>query len=152
MNKTKRLVLSLAFPAVFAAAPALAAPNLEEGNWEITTKLEMPGMPFAMPPSKHNQCMTKKELVPDASRKGQDCKVLEQKVTGNTLTWRIQCKDKEGTMDGEGRITYAGKSYDGTMKARMKEKGGEVMEMNFQYQARHTGPCKSPPGKRADDY
>ncbi len=152
MKTTKRLALALSFLAVPAATTALAAPNLEEGNWEINAKMEMPGMPFAMPPVKHNQCMTKKDFMPDNSRKGEDCKVLEQKLAGNTLTWRIQCRGKDGTMDGEGRITYAGKTYEGTMKARMKDKGGETMEMNFQYNARHTGPCKSPPGKRADDY
>lgn len=152
MKNTTRVILALPFLAASAAAVAQGAPNMEEGNWEITAKMEMPGMPFAMPPTKHNQCMTKKDLVPDSSQKGQECSTLEHKVTGNTVTWRMRCKDKEGTMEGEGRITYAGKSYEGTMKTRMKEKGGEMMEMNFQYKARHTGPCKSPPGKRADDY
>ena len=152
MKTTNRIISCLAFLAIPAAVSAQAPPNMEEGNWEITSKMEMEGMPFAMPATKHNQCMTKKDMVPDGSRKGQECTVKEQKVTGNTLTWRIQCKDKEGTMDGEGRITWAGKTYEGTMKARMTEKGGEVMNMNFQYQGRHTGPCKSPPGKRADDY
>lgn len=152
MSHASRLIASLSVLSICAALPAWAAPNLEEGNWEISTRMEMPGMPFAMPPTKHNQCITKKDLVPDSSQKGQDCKVLEQKVAGNTLTWRIRCQDKDGTMEGEGSITYAGKAYEGTMQARMKAKDGEVNTMKFQYQARHTGACKSPPGKRADDY
>ena len=58
---------------------------------------------------------------------------------------------KDGTTEGEGKITYAGKSYDGMMMAKMTQKGeSHTMKMNFA--GKHTGPCKSPPGKRADDY
>ena len=140
MNMPKQLILPLTLASFFAATPALAAPNMEEGNWEITTKMEMVGMPFAMPPTKHNQCMTKKEAIPDQSRKGQDCTTTDQKMTGDTVSWRMQCKDKDGLTEGEGKITYAGKSYDG------------AMQMKMSFSGRHTGPCKSPPGKRADDY
>jgi hypothetical protein len=152
MNMPKLLIPSLMLASLSTAMPALAVPNMEEGNWEITTKMEMAGMPFAMPPTKHNQCMTKKEAIPDQSRKGQDCTVTDQKMTGDTVSWRMQCKDKEGTTDGEGKITYAGKSYDGAMNMKMTSKKGEVNTMKMSFQGRHTGPCKSPPGKKAGDY
>ena len=149
MNKAK-LLAALATAAF--AAPALAQqPNLEEGNWEVTTKMEIPGMPFQMPAQKHNQCITKKEFVPDQSDKNRDCKVTDQKVTGNTVSWKMSCKGKDGTTEGEGKITYAGKSYDGMMMANMTQKG-ETMNMKMNFAGKHTGPCKSPPGKRADDY
>lgn len=152
MNTPKQLVLPLMLASLSYAMPALAAPNMEEGNWEITTKMEMPGMPFAMPPTKHNQCMTKKDAVPDQSRKGQDCKMTDQKMTGDTVSWRMQCKDRDGTTEGEGKITYAGKSYDGSMQMRMTSAKGEAHAMKLSFAGRHTGPCKSPPGKKADDY
>ena len=149
MNKAK-LLAALATAAF--ATPALAQqPNLEEGNWEVTTKMEIPGMPFQMPAQKHNQCITKKEFVPDQSDKNRDCKVTDQKVTGNTVSWKMSCKGKDGTTEGEGKITYAGKSYDGMMMANMTQKG-EAMTMKMNFAGKHTGPCKSPPGKRADDY
>ena len=150
MNRAQ-LVAALTVAAAAYASPALAQPNLQEGNWEITTRMEMPGMPFQMPAQKHNQCITKKEFVPDQSSKGQDCKITDQKVTGDTVSWKMACKDKDGTTEGEGKITYAGKSYDGMMMAKMMSKGeSHTMKMNFA--GKHTGPCKSPPGKRADDY
>lgn len=151
MNKPKRFVLPLALASLSFALPALAAPNMEEGNWEITTRMEMPGMPFAMPPTKHNQCMTKKDMVPDQSQKGQDCKITDQKMTGDTVSWRMLCKDRDGTSEGDGKITYKGKSYDGQMLMKMAQKG-ETHTMKMNFSGRHTGPCKSPPGKRADDY
>lgn len=146
-----KLVPALTLVTAAFALPAFAQPNLQEGNWEITTRMEMPGMPFQMPPQKHNQCMTKKDVVPDQSRKGQDCKITDQKITGDSVSWKMSCKDKDGTTEGEGKITYAGKSYDGMMMAKMSSKGeSHTMKMNFA--GKHTGPCKSPPGKRADDY
>ena len=146
----KSPVLLLALASLSAALPSLAAPNMQEGNWEITTKMEMPGMPFAMPPTKHNQCLTQKEPVPDQSRKGQDCKMTDQKVSGDTVTWRMVCTGRDA-MEGEGKITYKGASYEGQMAMRMKQ-GGEAQAMNMSFSGKHTGPCKSPPGKKADDY
>jgi hypothetical protein len=151
MNLSNRLFAPLVLATLSAALPALAVPNMEEGNWEVTTKMEMEGMPFAMPPQKHNQCMTKKDMVPDTSQKGQDCTIKDQKETGSTVSWRVTCKGKDGDMDGEGKITYAGKSYDGAMKMKMVQKG-ETMNMKVGFQGKHTGPCKSPPGKKAGDY
>ena len=150
MSKIK-FAAAMTIAAAAFASPALAQPNLQEGNWEITTRMEMPGMPFQMPAQKHNQCITKKEFVPDQSDKNRDCKVTDQKVTGNTVSWKMSCKGKDGTTEGEGKITYAGKSYDGMMMANMTQKG-EAMTMKMNFAGKHTGPCKSPPGKRADDY
>jgi hypothetical protein len=149
MNMLKPLTL-LSLTALSLVASA--APNMEEGNWEVTTKMEMEGMPFAMPASKHNQCMTKKDAIPDTSQKNQDCKMLDQNMSGDTVSWKVQCKGKDGTVDGDGKITYSGKTYDGVMQAKMTSPKGEVNVMKMSFQGKHTGACKSKPGKRADDY
>jgi hypothetical protein len=59
----------------------------------------------------------------------------------------MQCKGRQGTMDGEGQIKYAGKTYAGTMNARMTEPGGQAMAMKMTFEGRHTGPCKADPAK-----
>ena len=46
-----------------------SGPNLQEGLWEITSKMEMMGM--NIPTVKHNQCITKKNAVPDSSQPDQ---------------------------------------------------------------------------------
>src|SRR2546427_3166638 len=127
--------------AVAISAPASAA--MEEGNWEVTMRMEVAGMPFAMPPMKQNQCVTKKDLVPDMSQSDQNCLVKDQKVVGDTVSWRIQCKGKDGTMDGEGKIKYASKRYDGEMRAKMTDPGGQAMEVQYTMQGIHTGACKA---------
>lgn len=156
MSLGNNLTLSLIAAALSAPHLASAAPDMQEGNWEVTMKMEMQGMPFAMPPMKHNQCMTKQDLVPSTKEKDDSCVVKEQKVSGNTVSWRVVCKDRDGTTEGDGKITYAGKSYNGVMNAKMTDKSGEVTSVKYQIQGRHTGPCtpKADPRKKkkADDY
>ena len=153
MNLTARASASLLCAAL--AVPTLAWADMQEGNWEVTTRMEMVGMPFTMPPMQHNQCVTKKDLVPDMSRPDQSCIVKDQKVVGDTVTWRVQCKSDQGTMEGEGRIKYAGATYNGEMQARMIEKSGQAMTMKYTMQGRHTGPCradsKKPSGRTTTD-
>lgn len=147
------LSIALAGAAFAATGTAMAQPNMTEGNWEITMKMEMAGMPFAMPPQTLNRCITKNDVVPDMSRPGEQCTVRDQKVAGDTVTWRVQCKGRQGTMDGEGRVKYSGKSYDGTMQAKITETSGQAMTMNYTFQGRHTGPCKAEASKKkAGDY
>lgn len=133
------------------AAPGavLAVPNMEEGNWEVTIKMEMVGMPMAMPPQTINQCLSKKDDVPDMSQRGEKCVLKDHKVEGNTVRWQMQCKGREGTMEGTGRITYAGKTYEGAMQMKMSEAGGEAMAINYQMQGRHTGACRPDSRKAA---
>ncbi len=132
--------------------PALADPDLQEGNWEITINMEMEGLPFAMPPVTHNQCITRESLIPDSSEPGQDCKILDHDVNGSTVSWRMQCDGDDGRMEGEGRITYAGSSYEGAVLMKVTGTSGEVTQMKLKHQGRHTGPCKSAPGTRADNH
>ena len=144
---------------VWSAGPLL------DGNWEVTTKMEMPGMPFAMPAQKHNQCVTSKDSTPDVAPKDQKCEMLDQKMAGDTYTWRMQCTGKNGVTDTDGRIKYAGKSYDGEMNMRMpggpsksakaaKADEGAGMSMKMTIQGRYTGSCQDAAAKtkKAGDY
>jgi hypothetical protein len=112
---------------------------MREGKWEITTKIEIPGMPTNMPPMKNTQCLTKKDFVPENSQPGQECKFSETKVSGNTVTWKMECNGKGGEMKGTGEITYSGDSFKGTMKMKMPQ---QDMEMTSHMEGRRIGDCK----------
>ncbi|MEO8059167.1 MAG: DUF3617 family protein [Burkholderiales bacterium] len=149
-KKIGALAVTLALPALAAAAGAAR----QEGNWQVTVKMEMVGMPMAMPPITTNQCVTNKDLVPDMSQRDQNCIVREQKVEGDTVSWRMQCKSKDGTMDGQGKIKYADTAYEGEMQMTMTQPGHPPMNMKYAMKGKHTGPCtaNSKKAKRADDY
>ena len=78
----KFTILTAAVMLVFIT-PVYAETTFEinVGSWEINTTVEMPGMPVAIPPTKHTQCITKEELIPQASAEKQDCTMIDQKIS-----------------------------------------------------------------------
>jgi hypothetical protein len=114
---------------------------MKPGLWEISTSMEIPGVPFKVPPQKVQHCYTKEEVaraegaVP--SRQQEDCKVVEHRRVGNKLTWKVVCTGKsKGT--GEGELVFKGAdAYDGWMRF---DSGGQVM--TTKYSAKRLGDCK----------
>ena len=60
----KRVVLAVTIVGVFLWGTfVFAGVNIHEGLWEITTKMEIEGMPMQMPARKHTQCLTEKNML-----------------------------------------------------------------------------------------
>lgn len=133
------IVICIAF-FTLNCSPSSAGPNIEAGKWEITSKIEVPGMPENMPQNTftQTQCLTKDDYVPRGSKNqsGQDCRIEDVQTSGNTVTWTMHCNSAQGQMDGEGEITYHGDTFEGTIK--MMTQGGEMIQhMN----GRRIGDC-----------
>lgn len=103
---------------------AWAAPKMNPGNWKITTKTEMPGMPAQS--MTHTQCVTNDDLVPMGDDANKDCRVTDIKTSGNTVSWKITCGGQGGQMDGTGQVTYEGDKMHGVMNMTMKSYGTKV--------------------------
>ncbi|MFW6297138.1 MAG: DUF3617 domain-containing protein [Desulfosalsimonas sp.] len=134
-------VASLCYTAVSVPVHA-AGPNIQEGQWEITTELEMPGMPDNMPQKKstHKECLNKDNYVPQGqqnSGSGGDCEIKDIRTNGDTVSWTLQCDTGQGKMNGEGSITYSGDSLKGTIKMLM-----QGMEITQHLQGRRVGACE----------
>ena len=115
-----------------------SGPNMKEGLWEITTKMQMQGI--EMPPVAHTQCITKNDLVPQGSQQpGQECEITDVKKSGNTVTWTMKCTGQGGNVIGAGEITYSGDSFKGTMAITMPQAN---MEMTSQLSGKRIGKCK----------
>lgn len=117
-------------------AAAVKGVNMKEGKWEITSTVEMKGMPAGMmKPQTFTTCLKQTDYVPkNADQK--DCTMKDVNVSGSTVSWEAVCKDSSG----KGTITYAGDTYDGTMEMTMKE-GGKDMNMKMTMKGKHIGPC-----------
>lgn len=113
----KHPVLIFTFTILTICLPALAlgSPNMQPGNWEITSTIEMPGMTFSMPASKHTQCISSEEMIPQAQQENDKCQILENQLHGDTLTWKIECESEGGVMTSRGKIVYHGATFDGTI-------------------------------------
>lgn len=127
---------------ILSAVPAAhAAPDMMEGMWEITTTMEIPGMPQDMaPPVTHTQCITKSNMIPHDTEQSQDC-TTNHEVNGNTVTWTMKCSGELDGVVGKGKVTYRKDRFDGEMVMTVEE-GGETMQITNRMSGRRIGDCK----------
>lgn len=116
---------------------------MKEGLWQITTKTEMKGMSMQMPATTMKQCMTKKDMTPKSEKqpKGQECITKDQKVSGDTVTYTMECKSADSTTVQNGKMTYKGDSFDGTTDTTIKTKGQPDMKIASTMSGKYLGPC-----------
>ena len=134
-------VVAICFMAVPLTVHA-SGPSIQEGKWEIITKMEMPGMPSDMPQQTfvHTECLTKDDYVPQGSQtsgSGGDCEIRDVRTSGDTVSWTMHCNTGQGEMNGEGSIAYSGDTFKGTIKTVMP-----AMEMTQHLQGRRIGNCE----------
>jgi hypothetical protein len=127
------------------SAVVLAQVPRRDGKWEVTTEMDMPGMPMKMPPMVATQCVTKEEAddpqkaVPKGGGgRGDDskCKVSDYKVAGNKVTWTVKCEGEQA-MTAKGEIEYTEDTYKGTQTMDMGGRGTMTMKMS----AKRLGDC-----------
>ena len=140
---TTRLAVVLTLLGVSAVA-LIAQGGMRPGRWETTMRMEMAGSPVQMPPMKATRCVTPEQAKdpsslnsdPSGGRGGKsDCKVSDQKMSGNTMSWKIACTSPDA-MTGTGEMTFADDSYTGTMKMNMAQ-GAMSMKM----EGKRLGDC-----------
>lgn len=137
--------IRIALLALFAAAPALAAPpgGMRPGLWETTVTSSMGGgQAFSS-----RACVTAKQLedpqgaVPKMAESGMKCSQVDYKVSGSTVTWKMRCTG-EVPMEGSGQMTAGPDSYNGKMDMTMTMKG-QTMTMSQTMAGKRVGDCPS---------
>lgn len=133
------LIICTVFISLLWSAGAWA--DVKEGLWEITTQMSMQGMPHAMPPTTFRQCITKADPVPRAKDENFTCKTINQKVTGNTVHYTVECKGAEGSMQTSGHMSYTDQTMTGESTTIMKMKGQPPMQMMSKVKGKFIGAC-----------
>ena len=109
-------------PGVVAAAGDL---NLVEGYWETFVTIRIQGGLLAVPAIKSAKCITRQDPLPNSVESSKmHCRVFDKSIVGNDVSWRIECGDEKGKMEGQGKITYAGESFSGDMEVLVTEIDG----------------------------
>jgi hypothetical protein len=117
--------------------------EMKEGLWQVTTKAEMKGTSMQMPATTIKQCMTKKDMTPKPEKqpKGQECTMKDQKVSGDTVTYTMECKNADSTTVQNGKMTYKGDSFEGANDTTIKTKSQPEMKMISTLVGKYLGPC-----------
>jgi len=133
----KKIYSSLVVLGLLSSTSAMAAGGDE--LWEVTSKMEMPGMPMAMPGQAAKVCLKKgNEKDPNnAIPKDRECKMSDVKVAGNKASWKMKCEGKR-PMDGEGEMTRGDGSYSGKTVFHMKRR-----DMTMVYAGKRIGTCQA---------
>lgn len=141
----------IAFALLFATSAALAQGGTGQQTrtfkiggpdelWDVTMKMEMPGMPMAMPAQTFQSCLKKdRAKSEDAIPKQDNCKVTDVKTVGNKVSFAMECAGND-PMTGRGEITSTPTSYDGKMQMKSTRRGQE-MEMTQTFSGKKVGAC-----------
>lgn len=126
---------ALALSALALAPAAFAADALKPGMYSFTTKMEVPGVPFAMPPISAQNCLTQADVDQGKQYQGQqkDCQMKNFRQTAGKVHYELACKD--GTT-GSGDFAYTATSMTGKL---LVTKDGQTTTMNMT--ANRTGDC-----------
>ncbi len=130
MKKWGCIIATLLF--LFFASLSFAAPNMEDGLWEITTTIDMPGMPSKS--FTHSSCLTKEKAVPQTTESS--CTLKDVKTQGNTVTWTLVCKEATS----KGKVTYGRTTMDGIFETTVKS-DGQTMTIKNIMKGKRIGPC-----------
>lgn len=129
------MTVKLKSVAVFLVAGMYAvAIHAEQGErWEVTGKMEMEGMPFAMPPQTQEVCIPKgKQGDPNYSRKNDgSCKMTDVKQSGNTVKFKGSCVQDGRKMEMSGETRYDAGTFNSTMHMRGEGHDGQPMNVTM---------------------
>jgi hypothetical protein len=132
------VVALAAFPA-FAQMGYRVDPQGKDELWDVTSKMEMAGMPIAMPAHTTRVCVEKaNEAIP----KNDNCTVLESKTVGSKVTFRMRCTGKNTDYVASGESSTSPGAYEGKMRMSGKMEG-EQMDMAMSYSGKRAGNCVS---------
>lgn len=154
---------------VIGANPLLSSaadPQFKEGLWEITTNIQMEGMPempklppgVQLPPgmsmsSQGNtmqvtmkQCITKDHMIPEdeeskKAMKENRCKILHQEQRGNTVKWSMVCEEDGMKMKSDGTATYTGDVMESKIVSTTQAPGEPPTKQIMTAKGRYLGPC-----------
>jgi hypothetical protein len=103
--------------------------------WQVTTKMQMPGM--NMPAQTSQVCAAKTWTRPPGGERA-GCTTSNFARSGNTATWDTVCTGQQ-SMKGHGEITLNGDSYNGTIQF-----SGDGFSMTIQLEGKKVGDCQNP--------
>ena len=121
--------------ALAAASPAAA--QGKDDLWEHSSKMEMPGMPMAMPAQVNRVCVSKNRKDEDLIPTRDNCRVVDSKRTGNRVTYRMECAGSEPSVI-VGDLTFGNNTYEGQMRMTLTKTNDT---MNMALSGRRVGDC-----------
>lgn len=129
----------IAIPVMMIGLSGAVAHAVPGEYWEISSKMNIPGMPFAMPATTSKVCIPKGgENDPSKTSGDKNCQMSDVKTSGNKVSWKARCDHNGEIMTGVGEQTSTANSYTGKMQLSGKSEGQDV-SMDMSYSGKRIG-------------
>lgn len=132
----------LAMLSCFSLSTAFAqTPDIQEGLWEVSTEVNIPGMPIKMPAVTMQQCFTKQNMQPENILQKNNCQMDTMDIQDNLARWTMSCEQEGMIMQGSGNIQYQKTSFSGVFDMTMSGAAQGAMTMQTKLTGRYIGKC-----------
>jgi hypothetical protein len=115
-----------------------AAP--QSGNWQVSSKVEFYDVKIITRPADYTQCLSGGAYVPQSSDQVRDCKVSNQVISGNKVSWAVQCQGQSGDLKGNGVINFNESTFSGDVNLTNTYQGRK-MTINHHLEGKRLGAC-----------
>ena len=116
--------------------------DFNPGEYQITSKVKMQGMPSGMPAQTITECVSEQDLIPKSDSSGQDCEIHNMEQKGNVITWEMECNQEGQKITSQGKMVYSGDSFEGTITTKMGPQAGNMI-ITTEITGERTGSCKN---------
>ncbi len=115
--------------------------DFKEGEWELSVKTTISGMPTGFPLTKYRQCLSIANPVPTAFLNARSCDVMELKKLHRALTYKINCFTENGTVISEGKVRFSTVKLKGTAKSDLNGVTGRNSILRYKFTGKYLGSC-----------
>jgi len=115
--------------------------EITPGEWELTVKQNVSGMPLGIPTQKHRECFSDEDPIPTSFLKARQCDVMEQRVRHRTVYYKINCFTEHGSVINEGKIRFSSLKITGDSKSDLGDVAGQKTVLRYKFTGRRIGEC-----------
>lgn len=130
----KAIKITLLFAGITGASWVHSAPG---EYWEVTTKMEMVGMPMALPAQTVKVCIPKGAERDPKYTADKNCVVSDVKTSGNKTSWSMRCDQDGQILTGTGEMSGTPDNAQGKM--HLVGSGKQAFEMKQTYSNKRLG-------------
>ncbi len=138
-------VRKFAIAALLAIPVAALAvqPNIQPGEWEMSTITSFPGTPMPEQRESTRECVTSEDVQQGLAFEVdvEECELTDMDVRDDGMTYTMTCQHEDGMdMVMNAEMQFLGDRVEGTMDAQMVTPMGP-MEMSVHLKGQRVGDC-----------
>ena len=127
---------------LFLLASHAHAVDIVEGEWELTVKYTMSGMPISNPTEYYRECFTQEDPIPTSFLNARSCQIIDQHTRYRTVYYRLNCFTEHGSIINEGKIHFTSMKINGDAKTDLGEVAGRNSVLRYKFTGRRLGDCQ----------